>query len=152
MVNQTNRLKTLDTPSSNGHSEGFTSSLRGLLCDALTLSELQCKLLLMDLREGSRGIIKPVVVLVLACCLALGCFPVALAAMAFALELTGMPLWAAFAISAAVGLAISGAAAYGGWRWLRNELHIFDRSTGELQNNVNWMKHALRDEHPRHVP
>ena len=64
---------------------GMGSSVRELIHDAIVLGELQVKLLLLDLRDGRRGMIGPIVVLTLSLCLALGCFPIVLAALGLGL-------------------------------------------------------------------
>ena len=124
---------------------GMTGSLRELMRDAITLGELQLRLLLLDLREGSRRMLMPLAAIGIALCLALGCFPVMLAALGYGLHTLGIPQWGAFLIAAAVGLVVSGLTAYGGWRWLSKELMVLDRSASELRNNVEWVKSALHD-------
>ena len=143
MVDQTNVI-------GNGHGHmhpprsGMTGSVRSLLHDTIVLGELQCKLLLLDLREGRNGMIAPLVIIVLAVCLALGTFPIVLAALGLGLTAAGLPQWAAFLVSAFFGLVISCASAYVGWRWLKRELAIIKRSHAEFKNNVAWLKSALK--------
>ena len=144
MVDQTHQLSAYNGRQHSASSHGFAGSVRELLRDAITLGELQVQLLLLDLREGSTRMVRPLLVIVFAICLALGCFPVALAALAYALQATGMPVWGAFLTSALIGLFLSAGAAYGGLRWLKKELSIIDRSKAEFQSNINWLKTALK--------
>ena len=143
MVSQTEQLKT-DNGRLKSSSRGMGGSVRELIHDAIVLGELQVKLLLLDLREGRNGVIGPIVVMTLALCMALGCFPILLATLGLGLAAAGLPYWGAFLIAAGVGLLVSAAAAYGGWRWLRSELSIFKRSQSELQNNIHGLKNAMK--------
>jgi hypothetical protein len=70
--------------------------------------------------------------------------PLLLVGLAYALvELAGLPIWFAMLISAITGIAIGGAAALVGIRWLQPQLEIWRRSAGELKENIEFLKGSL---------
>lgn len=111
--------------------------------DLVTLSELQVKLLVVDLREGSRHALLPLGLIVLAGCLALGVFPILLAALALGLAAAGLSYWLSFLLAALIGVIISGATGYGGYVLLKKQAKVLRRSQEEFERNVHWVKSAL---------
>jgi hypothetical protein len=150
MASQTTHIE------SNGRSSrGVFGNAAEFVHDLMTLTELQVKLLVLDMKEGSRHAMLPLALILFGGCLALGCFPVLLAALGFGLVAAGLSYWLSFLIAGIVGLAISGGAAYGGFRLLKKQAAVLRRSQAEFDRNVRWVKSALtRKPHPSeyHVP
>jgi len=115
------------------------------LHDVMTLSELQGKLVLVDFREGTGKILISVVALVIGVAWGMGCFPIALVALAVALkESTTLSLSASFGIALLVGLGLSALLAIPALLALRAETHMFDRSFTEWRRNLQWFKDTLK--------
>jgi len=115
------------------------------LHDVLMLAELQGKLALVDFREGTGKVLISVIALVMGVAWGLGCFPIALVALAVALkESTALSLSASFGIALLVGLGLSALLAIPALLALRAELHMFDRSLTEWRRNLQWFKDTLK--------
>jgi len=115
------------------------------LHDVMTLAELQGKLALVDFREGTAKILISVVALVIGVAWGMGCFPVALVALAVALkESTTLSLSASFGIALLVGLGLSALLAIPALFALKAETHMFDRSLAEWRRNLQWFKDTLK--------
>ena len=116
-----------------------------LLQDLLTLGELQARLLIIDVREGTSRLLWPLVLLVVGAALALGCWPVALIALAMTLvEITTLTTAQAFGVALASGIVLTALVTGVGWSLLRQQTGLFDRSLSEWQQNVKWTKNAMR--------
>jgi len=116
-----------------------------LLSDALTLAELQGKLLAIDVQDDLRQLITPLVLLVIGAVLGLSCLPVAMVTIALGL-IAGAELepWLAFLTVLLSGAIIAaGFMVLGVW-FLRNELTFLTRSRAEWQQNVRWFKGMVR--------
>jgi hypothetical protein len=113
--------------------------------DLLTLAELQFKLLAVDARQGLAGLIAPAVAVAGGIFVALGCLPVALAAVALALvettDLTHAQSFGLVVAAAAVGGCV--AIAVGAWV-LSRRVRFLNRSLEEWQRNVQWVKETLK--------
>jgi hypothetical protein len=138
-----------DVTASNGRNElppkAVARSTGEFLHDVTTLAELQGKLLLVDCKQGLSKLIVPVVLLTLGVVLALGCVPIALAALAITLvEVAEFSLSAAMWIALAVGVVLALVLALAGYFWLRSGLWFLDRSYYEWQRNVAWAKDMMR--------
>jgi hypothetical protein len=115
------------------------------LHDVLTLAELQGKLALVDFQEGTAKILITVVALVIGVAWGMGCFPIALVALAVALkESTTLSLSASFGIALLVGLGLSALLAIPALLALKAELRMFDRSMTEWRRNLQWFKDTLK--------
>lgn len=115
------------------------------LHDITTLAELQGKLLLVESREGFNKLVIPIATLVAGLAIALGCVPIALAALAITLvEAAEFSLAAAMGISLLVGVVLAAVLAIGGYYWVRSGLSFLDRSYYEWQRNVAWAKDMLK--------
>jgi hypothetical protein len=115
------------------------------LHDVLTLAELQGKLALVDLREGTAKVVVTLVALIIGIAWGLGCFPIALVALAVALkESTTLSLSASFGIALLVGLGLSALLAIPALIALKAEMHMFDRSQSEWRRNLQWFKDTLK--------
>lgn len=121
--------------------------------DVTTLAELQAQLLMADSRAAVRRVTGPTVIAAGAAVLALASVPILLMAIAFAFEAgTGWPTWACFLLTAAIFLTLSGLLLLVAYFGLRRSLDPFERSRTELQQNVRWLKTALRNMGTRGVP
>jgi hypothetical protein len=115
------------------------------LHDVTTLAELQGKLLLVECRDGLKKLVIPIVTLVVGVVIALGCVPIALAALAITLvQAAELSLAAAMWISLLIGVVLAAALAVGGYYWLRSGLSFLDRSYYEWQRNIAWAKDMMR--------
>jgi hypothetical protein len=125
------------------------SSARMLVRDAVELAELQLQLFAADGREMARKSAPPLLTMMAGVTVAMSGLPLLLVGLAYALvELLGFPIWLAMLSSAFTGMAIGGAAAVVGIRWLRPQLEIWRRSAGELKENVAFLKGELRKTTP----
>ena len=116
-----------------------------LLSDAMTLAELQSKLLLVDVKHDLRQLIAPLALIVIGALLVLAALPIALSAVALALDSgTDLQLWAAFAVTFAGAILIAGGMVGGGVWYLLHRLSFLARSRSEWDQNVRWFKNLLR--------
>jgi len=115
------------------------------LHDVLTLAELQGKLAVVDFREGTAKVVVTLVALMIGVAWGLGCFPIALVALAVALkESTTLSLSASFGIALLVGLGLSALLAIPALIALRAEMNMFERSAKECRRNLQWFKDTLK--------
>ena len=116
-----------------------------LLSDALTLVELQGKLLVIDVEDDLRRLIAPVILLAAGAVLGLSCLPIVLVTIAVGL-IAGAELapWLAFVIALAIGAGVAAILLAAGMWILRNKLTFFSRSRTEWQQNVKWFKSVVR--------
>ncbi|REK18801.1 MAG: phage holin family protein [Planctomycetota bacterium] len=124
--------------------KGLGRSLADLKDDVVSLAELQWQLLMQDCQAAVRGSIVPTAVAAVGVVL-IGCaIPVALLGAARLLVEAGLPLaWSMLAVAG--GTALVGAmAGYFGMRSARRSIRSFDRSRGELNQNIAWLKRALQ--------
>jgi hypothetical protein len=115
------------------------------LHDVAILAELQGKLALVDLREGSQKLLFPVGLLGVGVAVVLGCVPIGLMALAFTLEATTtLPVAACFGISLAIGLVLGVIIVVAAVSALKKNISIFDRSLAEWRCNSQWVKDTLK--------
>lgn len=116
-----------------------------LLADALTLAELQGKLLVIDVEDDLRRLITPVILVAAGAVLGLSCLPIALVTIAVGL-VAGAELapWLAFLIALAIGAGVAAILLAAGIWVLRNKLTFLSRSRSEWQQNVKWFKSVVR--------
>jgi hypothetical protein len=134
---------------SNGRGElpprAVARSTGEFLHDVTTLAELQGKLLLVDCQNGLRKLLVPIVTLVVGLVVAIGCVPIALAALALTIvEMTELSIAASLGISLLVGLILAAALTVGAYFWLRSGLSFLDRSYYEWTRNVAWAKDMMK--------
>jgi membrane protein DedA with SNARE-associated domain len=116
-----------------------------LLADALTLLELQARLLKIDAEDDLKKLILPAVLFVAGAVLGLSCLPIAMVALALGLvAAAGFEPWLAFLIALCGGGVISAALVAMGIALLRSRLTFLPRSRAEWQQNVNWFKSVAR--------
>ncbi len=124
--------------------------------DILSLAELQFEVFRRDCREGLRGVLIPVTLLLFAGIVAAGTVPVALIVLAELLvQAGGLSRTAAFAVAAVSGLIVATALAVVGWSRIRGAATVFERSREELTRNMTWIKNVLsskpmRENHVEH--
>jgi len=118
-----------------------TSSPLRLLRDGVELAELQLQMFAADGRECARKSTSPLVMVAAGVVVGVSGLPLLLVGLAYALvELAGFPVWLAMLSGAISGFVIGGALVIVGARWLRPQLAIWERSTGELKRNLEWLK------------
>jgi hypothetical protein len=125
----------------------------GLTHDIVSLAELQFELFRNDCREGLKGLLIPVALLLVAGMVAVGTVPIALLLMAELLaQVAGLSRASALSIAALSGLLAAVALGVVGWSHLRGAGRVFMRSREELIRNLTWIKHALKRPAPLEPP
>lgn len=115
------------------------------LSDIATLAELQGKLLLVEFNDGISRLLFSAAIAVAGTVIALGCVPIALAALALTIHTYAqLSLAASFGIALASGLVLAAALLIPALFAVRKGLWIFERSRDEWRKNVQWAKEALR--------
>jgi hypothetical protein len=136
-----------DQATLNGREKAGTA-LRGnvgdFVHDVITLTELQGRLLLVDLREARTRAVRPLAFGVVAVVLLLASFPVALLGLAAVLDAAGLATWAALLIAALIGIGVSGVLGWLAWRTIRTTVAVFKRSGDEFSQNLARIKGVLR--------
>lgn len=132
---------------SNGRrtAKQFGRNVSGYAHDVVTLTELQLRLLAVDLRDGSKTAGLAVAAIVVGVLAALGAIPLVFVTIALALvEFGGWSYTAAFALSALSGLVVGALALYFGWKRLLSAGRTLGRSKAELVQTLKWIKESLR--------
>jgi hypothetical protein len=125
--------------------DGVAKDMGELTHDIVSLAELQFELFRNDCREGLKGLLIPLALLLLAGIAAAGTVPVALILIAeFLSQTAGLSRAAAFAIAALGGFVVAAALGIAGWSQIRGAGSVFQRSREELTRNMNWIKHVLK--------
>lgn len=113
--------------------------------DVVMLAELQGKLAVVDLKEGTTKLTFAVVFLVAGVVIALGCVPIALAALALTIhQLAGLSPAASFGIALLVGLIIAALLAIPAFIAMKRELWMFERSRTEWHRNMQWLRDTMK--------
>jgi hypothetical protein len=116
-----------------------------LLSDALTLAELQAKLLAIDVEDDLRKLIVPLALLTAGAVMGWSCLPIVLVTIALGLmEAAEMAPWLAFLLALAMGAVLAAILVGSGVWFLRNKLTFLSRSRTEWQQNVRWFKGVVR--------
>jgi hypothetical protein len=124
---------------------GVRSGVSGVLHDALTLAELQFKLLAVDAQAASGRAIVPVALLGSASVFAASALPLLLIALAQLLrDQAGWPPALATLASVGAGIVVAGVLALFGYFGLRTCLAPLGRSRDEFNRNVTWLKTTLK--------
>jgi Putative Actinobacterial Holin-X, holin superfamily III len=124
---------------------GVAKDMGELTHDIVSLAELQFELFRNDCREGLKGLLIPVALLLVAGVVALGTVPIALLLMAELLtQVAGLSRASALSIAALSGLLMALALGVVGWSYIRGVGRVFERSREELTRNMTWIKHALK--------
>jgi hypothetical protein len=127
-------------------------SVSGLAHDVIELSELQLRLLRLDVQKSTQKLRICLILAIVGICLLIASIPVALFALAevFAEQLE----WsrsAAFGASALIGVILSAIFAGSAYGVVRSGLFSLERSREELNNNVAWVKTSLRNRQQFHA-
>jgi hypothetical protein len=131
--------------SSTSPSDGVAKDMGELTCDIVSLAELQFELFRNDCRQGLKGMLLPVALLLLAGIVAAGTVPVALIVVAELLvQAAGLSRAASFSIAALGGFGVAVAMGVAGWSRIRGAGRVFKRSREELARNLNWIKQSLK--------
>lgn len=116
-----------------------------LFHDAVTLVELQAELVKIEAQQSLRKTVRPVVLLIAAACLALGCTPVLLLSLAYVLiDAAGLSHGLSLLIAGCAGLIVAVAVIAVAIRRLTHGVIGFSRSIEEFKRNISWMKQALQ--------
>jgi hypothetical protein len=133
----------------NGHTElpprAMARSTSELLHDMATLTELQGKLALLDLREGFAKLLVPAGLAVIGAGVGLGAVPIGLMTLALSLEkLTKLSPPVCFAIAFGTGVLLAAILAIPALATLKTGVRMFDRSLAEFRRNRQWAKETLK--------
>jgi len=121
------------------------SNTRMLAHDILALADLQLQLFRADGREMARKAAPKMVLAAAGFVIATSSLPLLMVGMAYALvELAGFPIWGAMLSSAVIGIIIGAVAVIVGIKRLQPLSGIWQRSTGELRENVEFLKETLK--------
>jgi hypothetical protein len=113
--------------------------------DAITIAQLQARLVAVDLKESSQAIRRSILLAVLGGALLVACLPVGMLGLAQVLvEEVGWKTWIAYLATAAAGVALSGLLFWLCWSAIKKSTGAMRRSTNEMTRNVEWLKEALR--------
>src|SRR5262245_56403857 len=119
------------------------------------MAEMQGKLVGVDVREGTARLLTSVILLVIGIVIAIGCVPIALAALALALvEFASLSAAASFGIALVVGVVLAGLFTAFSIGAVKRGLNMFERSLYEWSRNVKLFKDTLKRlvETPRRYP
>lgn len=121
------------------------SSTRRLAHDIVTLADLQLQLFRADGREMARQAAPKLILAGAGLVIAASSLPLLMVGLAYALvESAGFPIWAAMLTSAVIGIIIGAIAVVVGIKRLQPLSGIWQRSTGELRENVEFLKETLK--------
>jgi len=120
-------------------------NVANLASDLISLTELQVKLAVLDLKETSAQAVAPAAVLGAGICICLGTIPVLLLGISWALaHLTGVSPEAAMLIVSIVALLTAGISMALAYSRMVKSFRVLDRSREEFEANLNWIKKALQ--------
>jgi uncharacterized membrane protein YqjE len=135
-------------PLNNGSSTGAAAlgeNFSRFAHDLTTLTELQVRLLAVDVRDAKQKSGAAAALLLGGAVLMLGCIPVLLLGLAqLLIEFAQWPASGAYACVAVAALIIGGAVGYAGWNKLMSAAGTLGRSRAELLETLQWIKKALR--------
>lgn len=147
MVDQT-QITAKDEMGSSGRElppRAVARSTAELLHDMATLAELQGKLVLIDMQEGTARLLVEMMMIAIGAAIGLGCVPIALAMLALIIAAnTTLSLPVSFAIALATGLVLACILAIPACLAVKRNIHVFDRSLAEWRRNRQWFKETLR--------
>ena len=115
----------------------------------LTLSELQMRLVAVELSAIIGTARVPVCILATGCVLAFASLPVVLVSLALVLmETTDLTPVGAFAVTSLLAVSLASALVLVGWLQLRSKATGFPRSRQEWKRNWSWLKERSRLKRP----
>lgn len=119
-------------------------NMADLARDAVRLAELQVKLARREASAGLRGLVVPVGLVIATIAMALGSVPIVLLAVVSGIhDYAGWRLTESLAVVACVSLLLAFGTGVAGWYWTKQRLNIFERTSQEMQQNVEWFKHVI---------
>lgn len=120
-------------------------NVANLASELLTLTELQAKLALIDLKESTAKALIPALLAIGGICLFLGTVPVLLLGISGALAESGaLSPVAAMLLTSLVAAALAGACAWFGYVKVKDSLGVLNRSREEFEANLRWIKKAIQ--------
>lgn len=135
--------------SNQARPNGVAKEMGELTHDMVSLAELQFELFRSDCRQGAKGLLIPVALLLLAGIVAAGTVPVVLILIAEILvQAAGLSRAAAFSIAALSGFIIAAAVGIVGWSNIHGVERVFEHSREELTRNMAWIKRVLKRSAP----
>jgi len=142
MDQQTKVVERNGVPETTTH--GLAGDVSAFASDVLTLTELQSRLLVADVRECNRRALVPGLALLCGMTLGLACIPLALVTLAFGLvQYLDTSHFTAFLIVVGVGAIGSALLCIVGWIKVRQRSAVLGRSRDELVRNLRWIKRVL---------
>jgi len=129
---------------SQSTNNGLAWDVSSFANDAMTLTELQAKLLAADLRECRRRSWVPSLVLLAGLAIGLACFPIAMVTVALGLvQFLETSHFTAFLIVLVTGATGSVLLCLVSWITVRQHFARLQRSRDELVRNLRWMKRVI---------
>ncbi|MCO6042365.1 phage holin family protein [Aeoliella sp. ICT_H6.2] len=130
-----------------------SSPTRQLVSDIVELGELQLELLKADASDAAKNMLASLAIAVFAACLILAAAPVLLTAVAHWLtQQTELSMAASLASVSAVTAAIAGVLGASAYHLAKRGAKSLERSRGELQRNLAWLKSSLTSDDAGHPP
>ncbi|MBW3541181.1 MAG: phage holin family protein [Planctomycetes bacterium] len=112
---------------------------------ALSLAELQGRLLALDLKETQTKTLRPIILAAVAMVILLACLPVALLGGAWLLASgTALSEGAAMLILAGTFMVLAAVMAWFAWKKIRTSCSALTRSREEFSRNLSWIKDTLQ--------
>jgi hypothetical protein len=119
-------------------------SISQLGSDVITLAELQAELLKVDVRDWAKSFVKAVAAMVAALVLLLASAPILLISLGYFInQSSDLSMAASMLIAAGVGVLLAAVAGGLGVWLLKREHGMLDRFSGELKQNISWLKQVL---------
>ena len=151
MVDQTQMTERSNGRGHAAHRSTFSSTrsaarnMAHLLHDAVTLAELQLRLLVLDCQQAGASLRAPTIAIGLGAILALSCVPVALVGIAILLmDVGGFTRVEAVWLTFAIALIVAAVSVSCGVWWLRSRTSLFESSRVEWVQNIERLKEMLR--------
>jgi hypothetical protein len=126
------------------------ASVSDLTHDVIELSELQAKLLILDVKQTSQNARTCLILGAAGACLLLGTVPVALIFLGELLDGLGMSRVAGFGVATLVGIALVATLFGLAWWHVKSGMVSLQRSRDELNRNIAWIKSTLRSRGQTH--
>ena len=128
---------------------GVAKDMGELTHDIVSLAELQFELFRDDCRQGLKGLLISLGLLLVAGIVVFGTVPTVLIFIAELLvQAAGLSRAVAFSIAALSGVIVAVALGVAGLSYIRGVGRAFERSQEELTRNLTWIKHALKRSAP----
>jgi hypothetical protein len=124
---------------------GVAKDMGELTHDVVSLVELQFELFRSDCRDGLKGLLLPIGLLLFAGLVTLGTVPLGLLLLAEILvQVAGLSRASALSIATFSGILTAAVLVIVGWFYLHRAERLFEHSREELTRNMTWIKRALK--------